>query len=137
MKFYNCLIKSFQSRHKIINKSWFFRKVFFKFQYIWWNVINYPMGKSSDWSIRVIYYDCITFCIFNLRVFQNFCELTFPCHSEDEVRRISFLIFWLEKKNMRFFAGCRMTMWIFGTVSFQPYSKICVERYQAHCTCIG
>jgi len=51
------------------------------------------------------------------RVFQNFYKLTFPCHPEDKVRRNSFLIFWLEKKNMRFFASLRMTIWIFGTSS--------------------
>jgi len=28
-----------------------------------------------------------------VRVFQNFCKFVFPCHPEDEVRRISFLIF--------------------------------------------
>jgi hypothetical protein len=28
-----------------------------------------------------------------VRVFQNFCKFIFPCHPEDEVRRISFLIF--------------------------------------------
>jgi hypothetical protein len=52
-----------------------------------------------------------------MRVFQNFCKLTFSCHPEDEVRRISSFDFLIKKKNMRFFASIRMTIWIFGTAS--------------------
>jgi hypothetical protein len=59
-----------------------------------------------------------------VRLFQNFCKLTFPCHSEAEGRRISFFDFLIKKKNRRFFASCRMTMWIFGAGSLKKFTKI-------------
>jgi hypothetical protein len=64
-----------------------------------------------------------------MRVFQNFCKLTFPCHPEAEGQRISSFDFLIKKKNIRFFTGCRMTIWIFETASvlnfmlFSHYDK--------------